>query len=237
MRRSPARIRGRGPSATATQQLRPLPESVMRGVFGARVPPVYRRLHTAGVHGDGSCFYHSLAMALGKLSPGQTKLYSQMSEEEQKSLVYKFRCDLAKEYDRSAHRRLESDMRSESPKFEVVREKMCQPRTWADEIMIRHVMKQLDINILFFNFETGTLYCNVHGDDPLRQKTILIAWIRNSHFEPVVLKLDDGPIGPGKVSRIRTVFDPSKREIDRRLVQDLFRSHGAECAVPKRATR
>lgn len=187
-----------------------------------------------GVQGDGSCFFHSVCSILNLND------YLFASKTEQRKIAYTFRCDFSKHFTLSeySHFLHKSKSKSNSPtlpnvdEFQKKNDDFCVPKTWADEIMIRYASKATDINIIFLDLESGKAYCGVHGEEAEReqkemksvtQKTGIIAWVKHSHFEPVV-RIDDAENGI-----ITTLFEPENNEEDSELVNFLMNTYSSSC--------
>ena len=69
--------------------------------------------------------------------------------------------------------------------FEDVHAGFCRPAEWAEETMIKYVSQVMKLNIIFLSGNTGRFHCTVAGE-PSKQQTVVLAWIDNSHFEPVL---------------------------------------------------
>jgi hypothetical protein len=216
--------------ATDTGKLRLLPDELAVQLFGPE-QGLPGKWATYGTHGDGSCLYHSIAAAIGRLSPSEKRLYSELPAREQKAIVHRWRCTMRDSFTDDQHSKLAGKMRgTATPTAPEVRRKLCLSHEWADEIMIRHASDILDANLMFVDCMTGKLYCNVHGDRPQDQPTILIAWIAHRHFEPIVRVVAGAPGGKGS-GRFRGVLLPGKYPEDRVAVGELLRYHNLYCNV------
>lgn len=171
-----------------------------------------------GVHGDGSCFFHSLCAALN------TDNYLLQDDAKKKEIGTKFRCAFVK---RVTRERWDSFLATKHIKTKVTFEKLktyfCNNRHWADELMIRFVSDVLKLNLVFLNTESRELYCGVHG--LLAQPLILILWVRHSHFEPIFRV--HGVDAAAGTARVQFVFDDLER--DRDVVDAVARSYNKTC--------
>lgn len=171
-----------------------------------------------GVHGDGSCFFHSLCAALN------TDNYLLQDNAKKKEIGTRFRCAFVK---RVTRERWDSFLAKKHIKTKVTFEKLktyfCDNRHWADELMIRFVSDVLKLNLVFLNTETRELYCGVHG--LLAQPLILILWVRHSHFEPI-FRVHSVNAAAG-TARVQFVFDDPKR--DRDVVDAVARIYNKTC--------
>lgn len=131
-----------------------------------------------GVHGDGSCFFHAVCVALN------TENYLHVSPTEQKHIGHVFRCNFNNHI---TNRRWKTFLKKHDVQtdvtFEKLKQNFCTNHFWADELMIKLVSDVLRLDLIFLNGNTGEIYCGVHGKkkDPM----IVIMWIKESHFEPV----------------------------------------------------
>lgn len=193
-----------------------LPESLFNTMSGGGEGDVV--IARQGVHGDGSCFFHSLCAALN------TDGYLTQDAVRKKQIGTSFRCAFVKRVTRSrwdsflAKKRLKTNI-----SFDKLQAYFCNNRHWADEIMIRLVSDVLGLNLVFLNVETRKLYCGVHG--LLSQPLILILWVRHSHFEPVfrVRAVDVA----GARARVQFVFDDPVR--DAAVVDRIVASYNQTC--------
>lgn len=185
------------------------------------------RLARYGVHGDGSCGYHSICTALN------VEGYVHKTEKEQKEIAYKFRCSFAKDLNLEKLRAIVKKNKSKSPvRLEETQEALCNPKTWADETTLRFVSEALNVNLIFLDLMKNKVYCGMHHDEALSKKkilpsTIIVCWINHSHFEPLAQIISVGP----RVAEIRIVFDPSKSEEDAKLVKQLMTTYATQCEL------
>jgi hypothetical protein len=180
------------------------------------------RFARMGVQGDGSCFFHSVC------SITNLNGYVFASESRQRSIAYEFRCAFAKRFTKEEYSALSA--KSSSPKsYSEEHDGFCSPKVWADEVMIRHASKALDINLIFIDLENDTAYCGVHGEralkagDKITQKTGIVAWVGHRHFEPIV-RVDDAENGI-----ITTLFEPAENEEDAKIVQAIMKTYKESC--------
>lgn len=185
------------------------------------------RLARCGVHGDGSCAYHSVCYALN------INDYVHQSDDEQKQIAYKFRCNFSKKLTQDALRSIIKKSRSKSPvRLNEVQDALCDPKIWADETTIRFMAETLDLNLLFLDMTKNKVYCGVHHDEAIDNpkimpKTMIICWVNHTHFEPLGQIIKSGP----RISEIRVLFEPSKNEDDERLVRHLMKRYKTQCKL------
>jgi hypothetical protein len=180
-----------------------------------------------GVQGDGSCFFHSVCALLNKDN------YLFVSPAKQKSIAYDYRCKFTDSFTRQQYAELSS--KSASPKsFETEHDGFCEPRVWADEVMIRHASKREQMNFIFLDLENNRAYCGVHGHEAeeqlqhgerVMQDTGIIAWVGHSHFEPIV-RVDSAERG-----QLTTIFEPQDNPQDAELVAALMETYATGCSL------
>lgn len=176
------------------------------------------KLYRIGVPGKGSCFFHSLYASL------YPQKYLQKSPNERDDAVNKFRRKLAnnvshESWENFTHRR-DIPERLRQVNVDDMKERMKIPEEWADERMIRFICDLLNLNVIFLNDVAEGMYCGVHGDNPKKQKLIIVDWVGEFHFEPVAAKRDDG--------RLQFLFDPENKD-DRPLVAEFMKAYQDRC--------
>lgn len=139
----------------------------------------------AGVHANGSCFYHSLAYALNADD------FHRHSRASQRSIGHNLRRSLQRRLLRGGEHRWRAFWRGKGvtspPAMRDVCAAMRDLSEWADVWAIAYTMETLRLNLLFFDLTTATLYCGVGNFDARKfPRTVMVAWINNSHFEPIV---------------------------------------------------
>lgn len=189
------------------------------------------RLARMGVHGEGSCGYHSMCAALN------VDDYVHRSTEEQKRIAYDFRCRFRDSFNRATFEKIRGTIATPYTKtYETVSEGLCDPRAWADEVAIKHAANILQANILFLDLARNRFYCNVHNDKVLRAAskgqsetknipTILIHWVNHSHFEVMARILHSGP----DTTDMQFIFRPYDRDEDAAIVDALMKTYTREC--------
>lgn len=184
------------------------------------------RFARMGVQGDGSCFFHSVCAMLNYNN------YLFLNEKKQRDVAYAYRCGFAKKFTDAEYAIFSK--KSNSPKsFKQEKDGFCSPKVWADEVMIRHASKVLNINLIFIDLRRNKAYCGVHGEKTveelsagslLSQSTGIVAWINNTHFEPIV-RVEDSLTG-----EITTLFDPSIPK-DASFIQSLMKKYQRDCRI------
>jgi hypothetical protein len=187
------------------------------------------RLARFGVHGDGSCAYHTICTALNYDD------YVHQTDDKQKQIVYKFRCGLGekmKETDIQKILKKAKGAKSSTLTLTEFQEQLCDPKVWADEVALRMASEILNINLIFLDMEKNAVYCGMHHPDAVTNPrkippTIVVCWVTHSHFEPLARILSVGK----HVSEIKVVFEPSKSESDALLVQALMSKYKDQCKI------
>ena len=158
-------------------KLRPLPAHLHAHLFPSLAPADVRRF---GVHGDGTCFFHSLAAAINFND------YVSLTQAERQELGQSFRCSFKDTMDTALWDKLMGKTPHNMKKsFREVKASFCRSKEWAEETMIKYTSEHLHLNIVFIDGTSGMFYCQVAGD-PRKQDTVVMMWVQHSHFEPVL---------------------------------------------------
>jgi hypothetical protein len=193
--------------------------------------PTGVRLARMGVHGEGSCGYHSMCAALN------IEDYVHRSTADQKRIAYDFRCRFKDTFSRATFEKIRDTITSPySKSYESVAEGLCDPHAWADEVAIKHAANILHANIMFLDLARNRFYCNVHNEKVLKAAnkgqsgtkdvpTILIHWVNHTHFEVMARILDSGP----DVTNLQFIFRPHDRDDDATIVNALMTTYKREC--------
>lgn len=155
------------------------------------------RVCRKGVHDDGSCWYHSLAIATN-FQGAATK-----EKVEQVALGHKLRAMLRDTIPQDEKQWIafweeRGVDQSHVPTAKETRKKLSNPTVWADLWAAYYTFVQLKSNVLFYDAMAARFYCGVTVDDrknalaagglpSVDHGLIVICWIRRSHFEPIVL--------------------------------------------------
>ena len=144
------------------------------------------RLARVGTIGDGSCFFHSVCLATNMHN------YAKANSKRRKEIAYQLRRDVSDAL-------TEDDFDGKKSDFEAFKASIIEPKTWANEKMIRWASKFLNKNIVFINVSDNKnqLFCGVVHEtllDAVKKcatessgiPTILVGWIDHSHFECIV---------------------------------------------------
>ena len=183
------------------------------------------RCARVGTIGEGSCFYHSLCFCMNLDDYVGTK-----TEKEKKEITYSFRKQFQDTFTEDVYEELKKVCNT-SKSFEQIYEEIKKPTKWADEVQIRHASNVLNINVMFMDLRKKKVYCGVHSNKlmyPTRQSqmtqipTIIVAWINNEHFEPIV-RLEDINTG-----NLRTMF---KYPEDKEFLDSLITKYKSVCGL------
>jgi hypothetical protein len=191
------------------------------------------RIARYGVHGDGSCAYHSMCAALNLDD------YVHRTDSDQKRIAYEFRCNFQSSFSKGRFTAIRETISSgyEKP-FKDVKEAFCDPRVWADEVTIKHAAKVLGANIIFVDSDRLRYYCGVHDEDAVKAghaggaaqtsiPTMVIFWCNHMHFEPLAQILEVRP----NVTRIKLLFFPHKSVEDAQFVDSLMGAYSKQCNI------
>ena len=159
--------------------------------------PTTWRVCRKGVHDDGSCWYHSLAIATN-FQGAATK-----EKVEQVALGHRLRAMLRDTIPQDEKQWIafweeRGVDQSHIPTAKETRKKLSNPTVWADLWAAYYTFVQLKSNVLFYDAMAARFYCGVTVDDrknalaagglpSVDHGLIVICWIRRSHFEPIVL--------------------------------------------------
>jgi hypothetical protein len=108
------------------------------------------RLARYGVHGDGSCAYHTICAGLN------IEDYVHQTDAEQKQIAYRFRCSLGEKMKKGDVEKIlkkAKGAKSSSLTLTQFQEQLCDPKVWADEVSLRMVGQILDMNLIFLDMD------------------------------------------------------------------------------------
>ena len=140
-----------------------------------------------GVHEDGSCFFHTICAAKN------INDYRNRTHEERAKIGRQFRKKIRKRvskqnWDSIWKRRGVTQSKGRLPEVETIKHMLGNHTTWADVYIILYVMDKININMLFFDLSSDSIYCGVRGLEAGNQDSILVAWVNRAHFEPIFRK-------------------------------------------------
>lgn len=168
-----------GPANTPPHHLRPVPRALAERL--ERLNPGYT-FWRYGVDDDGSCFFHTLAAAVGMRGWFEKDRAAQRETGHHlRSLVNTALSDTSWNayWTRTGGR-------GAVPSAATVRAKLGNPRTWSDVYMILYAMHELRTGIVFFDERNDSrMYCGVHAHPREYDTYVMCLWVNHSHFEPV----------------------------------------------------
>lgn len=204
-----------------TNQVYELPVDICKKYFGGY------RFARVGTIGDGSCFYHSVCFAMN------LEDYVNLSSQYKKDLVHKWRKQFATTFTADIYENMKKEFPDTTKTYQEYLHDFVSSTTWADQVQIKHVSNELNINIMFIDMRDKGPYCGMHNDrvlySPLNGgnqniNTLIIAWINREHFEPIV-KLQE--ISSGK---LRTLFQSPE---DNYIIEPIINSYMQKCKIAK----
>jgi hypothetical protein len=184
-----------------------------------------------GTIGDGSCFFHSVCLAMNRGG------YKDLGNKEKKDIAYALRTELSEAFTLEAYNEILKHVLTDTPSpYESIKEMLLKPSTWAEEIMIKWTSKYLKCNIVFLNMSDSNMYCGVHDastatavkkcEEP-ETITIVVAWVNHEHFE-LIVRLDK--VQEEKPVSVRGAFDPTI-EKDLVTIRSVMKSYVTKCKV------
>lgn len=203
-----------------------LPQTVVKRYFG---DGRYGRLGTIG---DGSCFFHCICYATNANG------YRSLAHKARQKVAHGLREGLSERFTEEAYELLLADTKSQKmPKaFSQMKTAMAEPKTWAEEIMIRWTSQQLGLNVVFLNVgnNNNQMYCGVHNKEATEAfklcgptwPVVVVVWVDHSHFE-LLCRLDD--VSDSSIV-VRPFFDP-KDSTDKDTIQKLLAAYVTSCNV------
>ena len=163
----------------------PLPANVATTFF----KPFSNVIRRYGVHGDGSCFFHSIACATN------VDNYYDRNLEDRKQIGLRLRKKIETHLSRGGEekwvafwkrRKLSEKALARVPSFDTMLEQVQNTSTWAATHMIMYAMQKLRLNHVFIDATTNRIYCGVVSMKRKNRPLVIILWVDHAHFEPVV---------------------------------------------------
>ena len=152
-----------------------------------------------GTIGDGSCFFHSLCLALNKHEIWNLESYVDSDKERRQKISQILRAYLSEKLNLSDYEEVAKKMDHNSGEilsYDTLKLKLLDSKFWANELIIRWTSKCLNINIIFLNLMENAMFCNVHHSQITKSlnckssngcggptQTIIVAWVKHQHFE------------------------------------------------------
>lgn len=174
-----------------------------------------RNFFRMGVHGDGSCFFHSLAAILNYDD------YMTKGKEARQRTGHQFRCSMQSEFKKERY----DVMKSHFPHnivepYDTSRRGLCESRTWANEVTILFSSLLWGIKLVFVDAEAqGKFQCRMDTGD--RE----VAFIGDKlSSPPAILKVAGGgasvkggvAISPSRIKTSSLILNPKERSKTKR---------------------
>jgi hypothetical protein len=163
--------------------------------------------------------------------------YKDLSSKGKKDVAIELRTELSASFTPDAYNEIIKHVVTDTPTpYELIKEMLLKPATWAEEIMIKWTSRYLNCNIVFLNLNDSNMFCGVHDrstasaikkcEDP-EILTIIVAWVNHEHFE-LIVRLDE--IQEGKSIAVRTAFDPNNDK-DLTTIRSVMKTYVTKCQV------
>lgn len=161
----------------------PLPKALDAKYFAYGGRPDHITYRREFAEADGSCLFFSLARILNKNDFSNESVSNQIriGHNLRRTLQRTVRPETWFPFWRSKGVDLDR-----VPSVRDIRSKMRDTKVWADVWIIRWCMEHLNLNLYFFDMDVNNVYCGVENSNGGKNHTGAIAWVRRSHFEPVV---------------------------------------------------
>lgn len=193
-----------------------------------------------GTHGEGSCFFHSLAACInfrgfdkdGELLPYDPDdrrgyMYQISNLSERQRMGQRFRCWFKKKITRKEYTMAQREAPEHMIKsYEELQSDTCDPSIWAENTMIKLAQRILKLNIMFIDSTTNDFFCGMHEDPSATTASIMILWLGKSHFEPIMALIHQDK--RSDEVQVLTIFTDKE---SKQLQDDIFRSYAAECSI------
>lgn len=163
------------------------------GAWGSFLSPQYfpgsQFLRSFGVHGVGNCFFDSIACAmnLNRYHARTLDEREQIGLQLRKKVARRLAREGERGWDRFWNRRRDSIRTSNNafPNYVDVVRQVEDPSVWASAPLIVYVMAKLNLNHLFLDDTSESLYCGVANFALHDRPLLIILWKNSQHFEPV----------------------------------------------------
>ena len=157
-----------------------LPKSVKTKFFKP-----FAEVQRLGVHGDGSCFFHSVAACV------DLDAYHTRSHADRQQIGLRLRKkiqshlldggeDKWKAFWR--RRKLSKMALARVPSFQEIVAQANDPSAWAATHLIMYAMQKLRLNHIFIDATTNQIYCGVVALEKKRRPLVMILWVDHAHF-------------------------------------------------------
>ena len=147
-------------------------------------------LRPYGVHGKGNCFFDSIACALNCKHYRDTAFLPRREQigKALRASIENHLVKLGPDGWAGFWNRRKGQFRTSSgdiPSYGKVLQQVHDPTQWAEAPLIVYTMAKLDLNHLFLDESTQSLYCGVADFSRQNRPLIIILWVDSQHFEPV----------------------------------------------------
>lgn len=182
-----------------------LPKSVKTKFFKP-----FAEVRRLGVHGDGSCFFHSVAACV------DLDAYHTRSHADRQQIGLRLRKkiqshlldggeDKWKAFWR--RRKLSKMALARVPSFQEIVAQANDPSAWAATHLIMYAMQKLRLNHIFIDATTNQIYCGVVALEKKRRPLVMILWVDHAHFEPIVTRNETSfPLDHPVAKHVHDVF-------------------------------
>ena len=162
----------------------PLPANVTDKFFR----PFSQTIGRYGVHGDGSCFFHSIACAI------DADQYHQQSHADRQRIGLRLRKQIESHLEKGGEakwkafwkrRKLSKKALQRVPSYDTILSQVQNTSTWAATHLIMYAMQKLRLNHVFIDATTNRIYCGVVSMSKKHRPLVMILWVDHSHFEPI----------------------------------------------------
>lgn len=186
----------------------PLPVKVHQKFFAP-----FNHVRRLGVHGDGSCFFHSVAACINfdnyhaHEGPDRRLIGLRLRKQIETHLVNGGEPRWKRFWRR---RNLSRKALDRIPSYSKILETVKNTSAWAETHLIMYAMHKKKLNHIFIDATTNRIYCGVLSMDNPKQPLVMILWLNHSHFEPIVTTSQRSFSMSHPISQhVRTIFQRS----------------------------
>lgn len=184
--------------------------------------------------GSGSCFFHAVCAVLnyGDYLTADLPTRRALAVQLRRSFIPRLTAD-----DMADIARDMGGTRAAAT-VDQVRAELHNPEVWANESVIRFVLRELGINLVFIDTTRCDAYCGVQGDEalqemrarsPVQQPTGFIAW-NLKHFDAIGRLKDGQVLHPRDASRVQFLFHPRRSAKDAAAVSQAMGHYADQCS-------
>jgi len=166
-------------------------------------PPALGRFFRYGTHADGSCFFHSIAAAMGErvLIPDshhkgsyREVSYHDASAPNRRAAGLNLRKRIQVHFMTMAPEQWLDFWKARIPAYKIahvpllasLRDQISSSKAWVNVYSIVYIMVLLGVDFKFFDMDGNQLFCGVTNRTMENPPVILIMWVNRSHFEPLI---------------------------------------------------